>query len=552
MNPPDAEAARDSAGAPWRRPQVGTSGLERYLHTLRERLPLIVAVTIATTLVAAIYLALAEDKYRAEADLLVSPASQNDTALTGLPVIHESSDPTRDVSTAARLVTGRDVAARVQRTLGLDESVSELQGSVSAEPVAQSNIVSVRAEAGSPQLAASIANGFATEVVAERSEELRREINQQIPRIRQQIAEAAARGQDTQVLSGTLVRLESLRASGDPTLRVETRAQPPSSAFAPRPALTIAAGILAGLILGVGGAFAMSALDPLLRREEQLRELYSLPILARVPKEKRARTFSFGERRWGFGPREKLRHALPPGELSPTTLESYRTLRTMLAAQRGADGNARSMLITGPSPQDGKTTTAINLASSLALAGNRVILIEADFRRPTVGEALGIQARAGIGDVLLGNVALESALVPAPPFDYNLSVLLVDRADEWLAEVLSLPAAETLLEEAKALADFVVLDTPPLTQVIDAMPLARQVDDVVLVVRLGSSNLAQLARLGDLLDQNAIRPAGFVVVGGASAEEQGDYRTAQRRRAPEAEWLLPPESEEKPIFPAER
>jgi succinoglycan biosynthesis transport protein ExoP len=482
----------------------------------------------------------------------VSPASQNDTALTGLPVIHESSDPTRDVSTASRLVTSRDVAARVQRTLGLDESVSDLQGSVSAEPVAQSNIVSVRAEAGSPQLAASIANGFATEVVAERSEELRRAINQQIPRIRQQIAEAAEGGQDTQVLSGTLVRLESLRATGDPTLRVETRAQPPASAFAPRPALTIAAGILAGLILGVGGAFAMSALDPRLRREEQLRELYSLPILARVPKEKRARTFSFGERRWGFGPREKLRHALPPGELSPMTLESYRTLRTMLAAQRGADGNARSMLVTGPSPQDGKTTTAINLASSLALAGNRVILIEADFRRPTVGEALGIQARAGIGDVLLGNVALESALVPAPPFDYNLSVLLVDRADEWLAEVLSLPAAETLLEEAKALADYVVLDTPPLTQVIDAMPLARQVDDVVLVVRLGSSNLAQLARLGDLLDQNAIRPAGFVVVGGASAEEQGDYRTTQRRRAPEAEWLLAPESEEKPIFPAER
>jgi Mrp family chromosome partitioning ATPase/capsular polysaccharide biosynthesis protein len=552
MNPPDAEAARDSAGAPWRRPQLGTSGFERYLHTLRERLPLIAAVTLATTIVAALYLAVAEDKYRAEADLLVSPASQNDTALTGLPVIHESSDPTRDVSTAARLVTSRDVAARVKRKLGLDESVGELQGAVSAEPVAQSNIVSVRAEAESPELAADIANGFATEVVAARSEELRRAIDQQLPRIREQIAAAAERGQDTQVLSGQLVRLESLRATGDPTLRVETRAQPPASAFAPRPALTLAAGILAGLILGVGGAFAMSALDPRLRREEQLRELYSLPILARVPREKRARTFSFGERRWGFGPRAKLRHALPPAELSPMTLESFRTLRTMLAAQRGSGREGRSILITGPSPQDGKTTTALNLASSLALADNRVILIEADFRRPTVGEALGIQARAGIGDVLLGNVPLESALVPAPPFDYNLSVLLVDRADDWLAEVLSLPAAETLLEEAKALADYVVLDTPPLTQVIDAMPLARQVDDVVLVVRLGSSNLAQLARLGDLLDQNAIRPAGFVVVGGASAEEQGDYRTAQRRRAPEVEWMMPPESEEKPIFPAER
>ena len=126
----------------------------------------------------------------------------------------------------------------------------------------------------------------------------------------------------------------------------------------------------------------MSALDPRLRREEQLRELYSLPILARVPKEKRAPTFTLGKRRFGIGPRERERRALPPGELSAATLESYRTLRTMLAAQRRDDGNSRSILVTGPSPSEGKTTTAINLASSLALAGNRVILIEADFRRP--------------------------------------------------------------------------------------------------------------------------------------------------------------------------
>ena len=102
----------------------------------------------------------------------------------------------------------------------------------------------------------------------------------------------------------------------------------------------------------------------------------------------------------------------------------------------------------------------------------------------------------------------------APPFGDNLCALLVDRADDWLAEVLSLPAAEALLEDAKRLADYVVLDSPPLTQVIDAMPLARQVDDVVIVTRLGSSNLTQLAHLGDLLDQNGIKPAGFVVVGG--------------------------------------
>jgi Mrp family chromosome partitioning ATPase len=114
---------------------------------------------------------------------------------------------------------------------------------------------------------------------------------------------------------------------------------------------------------------------------------------------------------------------------------------------------------------------------------------------------------------------------------------MVDRADDWLAEVLSLPAARALLEEAERMADFVVIDSPPLTEVIDALPLAQQVDDVLLTVRLGSSNVSQLARLGDLLAQNGITPSGFVVVGVGSSEEETYYLAAKRERAEEEEWL---------------
>jgi receptor protein-tyrosine kinase len=540
MNPPESQAARDSASSDWRRAQSASSGLERYYRVIRERLGLIAMVTLTTTLVAAAYLATATEQYKAEADLLVIPASREDTALNGLPVIRESSDPTRDVETAARLVDNLNVAKAVKGNLGLDPSAESLRSQVTAEPVAQSNIVAVTATADSPDLARDLANGFVNGVVELRSKLVKAEAEKQIVGLKDQLQEAEAAGEDANAtaLANQIAELQGVAQSGDPTLTVETRADAPSSPFSPRPVLTLAAGFFAGLVLGTGGAFAMSALDPRLRREEQLRELYSLPILARVPKERRAPTFTLGKRRLGIGPRERERRALPPGELSAATLESFRTLRTMLAAQRRDDGNSRSILVTGPSPSEGKTTTAINLASSLALAGNRVILIEADFRRPTVGEALGVRARVGIGDVLLGNVALEDALVLAPPFGDNLCALLVDRADDWLAEVLSLPAAEALLEDAKRLADYVVLDSPPLTQVIDAMPLARQVDDVVMVVRLGSSNLTQLAHLGDLLDQNGIKPAGFVVVGGPGPEESSYYREAQRRRNAQSDWLV--------------
>jgi receptor protein-tyrosine kinase len=202
----------------------------------------------------------------------------------------------------------------------------------------------------------------------------------------------------------------------------------------------------------------------------------------------------------------------------------------LTASHPSGTGKAHSILVTGPSPSEGKTTTAINLASSFALAGQRVILIEADFRRPTVGEALGVRATVGIGKVLLGRASLEEALVPVNPFGDTLQVLLVDRAGDWLAEVLSLPAAGNVLADALQLADVVVVDSPPLTEVIDALPLAQQVDDVLLVTRLGSSNLAQLGRLGDLLEQNHVRPSGFVVVGVGTSDEETYYMAARQAR----------------------
>jgi capsular exopolysaccharide synthesis family protein len=529
-------SAVEGAQVAWRRPRLESSGLQRYLQVLRERFWLVLATPIVTTLAAILYLATATSVYEADADLLVTPVNSDDATLTGLPLLRESTDPTRDVETAARLVTTRDVSARVRADLRLKESADDLLDNIKAEPVAQSNIVAITARSDSPERAREIANGFADAVVAERSGELRRSIDQRLPSLRERARGSTETGPDSPATQ--MQQLLTLKQSGDPTLRVETRAETPDSQASPRPLVTLAAAIVAGMVLGVCGAFAMHALDPRLRREDQLRELYSLPVLARIPRERRARTTTLGRRRFLFGPRRKRRRALAPGQLSPTTLEAFRTLRTMLAASRRGRGDreGRSMLVTGPSPSEGKTTTAINLASSFALAGHRVILIEADFRRPTVGEAMNVRPRVGIGKVLLGNVPLEEALVPAKPFGDNLRLLLVDRADDWLAEVLSLPAAGALLDEAERLADYVVIDSPPLTEVIDALPLAQQVDDVVLVVRLGSSNISQLSRLGDLLDQHHIRPSGFVVVGVGSSEESSYYVSSRRERASE-DWL---------------
>lgn len=532
----DRRSLNGEQGSPstdWRRSGSAEQGLRRYATALRERLGLIVAVVLLTTAAAAAYLLVAPKTYEAASELFVTPVS-GDEVPPGVPLLRDSPDPTRDVETAAKLVTSRDVAARVRNELGLRASPEELLAKIEAQPIAQSNIVAVTARDGSADGAADLANAFGSAVVADRTEQLHRQLDGLILRLRARVAadpQASGSGSTGATLADQVAQLETLRAGDDPTLELETKAAPPTGAASPRTRLTLLAGVLAGLILGVGGAFALHAIDPRLRREEQLRERYTLPILARIPREMRARTSVLGARRFRIGPRRRRRRALAPGQLSPATLESYRTLRAMVTARSPAGREGRSLLVTGPSPSEGKTTTALNLASSFALAGNRVILIEADFRRPTVGDALGVKAFQGIGKVLLGNVGLEQALVPTEPFGDQLRVLLVERADEWLPEVLSLPTAASLLKEAERLADFVIVDSPPLTEVIDALPLAQQVDDVVVVVRLGSSRLTQLERLVELLSQNNIHPSGFALVGVGSSEKETYYLSGQRERA---------------------
>ena len=519
-------AARDGSkrSAEWLRPRVEQQGLQRYVNTIRERIRLILAITLLTTAAAVVYVVTATKEYSAEADILVTPVSQTDTALAGLPLIRASSDPTRDVETAARLVVTRGVALRAKALLNLTEGPNLLQEKVKADPVAQSNLVAITARANSKAEARDLANGFARGFIALQTARLHQAVTRQLialaPRVRA-LTPAERAAPDSP--ASTYARLQTLQTQDDPTLNLQTPASLPGGPSWPKTKLSIVAGVLAGLILGIGSAFALQVLDPRLRREEQLRALYGLPILGRIPKESGRRA----------------QRALAPERLSPSTLESYRTLRATLAAsRRGAHTEAPAVLVTSPSPSEGKTTTAINLASSLALAGNTVILIEADLRRPAIGEALEVSGVHGTGSVLLGMAAFQDALVETKAYGRYLRLLLADKsgaASGFMADQLFLPAAQDLVQEAKRLADYVIVDSPPLSEVIDALPLAQQADEVLVVVRLGKTQLTKLQNLGELLARHDIEPVGFAVLGVPSTGE-GYYYTpsstpAERSRA---------------------
>ncbi|UJA20001.1 AAA family ATPase [Thermoleophilia bacterium SCSIO 60948] len=492
-----------SQASDWQQPAREESGLREYVATIRERIWLIVGAVLICLVAAVGYLLVADRVYEARAELLVSPVPADDPLLASLGLIRQSSDPTRDVETAATLAQSIDVAARASEELGGAPGPQTLLDDVTAEPVATSNIIAITASAESPQAAADVANAMAQAVVDDRTEALHEQVETQLSALTE---DGATTGGSAQA---EVSQLEILSRSEDPTIRVETEAVVPDEAASPNVRLTLGAALLAGLVIGGIAAFGSQALDPRLRREEQLRSRFKLPILARVPKEQSRRNAP-----------------MAPGTMSQAASEAYRTLRANLLSNRSRDdGLAQTIMVTGSAPSEGKTTTAINLAASFVLTGARVIVIEADLRRPSVGETLGLEPpkRGGTAGTLLGNVELEDALVTSAPFGEGLKLLLADYRGAAMSELFSLRAAERLLREAQELADIVIIDSPPLTAVVDTLPLARQVDDVLIVCRLGLTRLDRLSELSELLASNGVAPTGFALIEVTRSEGSSSY-----------------------------
>lgn len=490
----------------WLRRRSESRGLTQYVAVIRERWWLVTLTTLVAVAAAVAYAALAPKTYQAEADLLITPVSAGDAATAGLGLLTESNDPTQTISTAARLISSNEVGARALQRLGRPGRPEDVFRDVAVEPVAQSNLVAVRATAASPRGAADLATAVARAATEVRTRQLRLQVDALIPTLERQVAAlppADRAGPDT--LGARLSNLRILRTGDDPTIRLATAATAPDSPKSPRPKLALVAGLLGGLILGIGAAFASQALDSRLRREEQVAELFRLPVLGRIPR---------AVRRPGAAP-------LGADRLSRPAVEAFRTLRATVMATVGE--HAQSVLVTSSGSGEGKTTTALNLAHALSLTGAKVILIEADVRRPMLGATLGARPTTGIASVLEDARPVAEALTTMPAYGENLRFLLAERPIPEFADRLGPAVASRMLEEAEQHAKFVVIDSPPLTEVIDALPLAQAADAVLIVVRFGKSRMNRLARLGEILHQGGAQPIGIAEIG--SEAMQSSYYT---------------------------
>ncbi len=258
-----------------------------------------------------------------------------------------------------------------------------------------------------------------------------------------------------------------------------------------------------GLIAGVLLAFLLESLDTGLRSIAEIEAITELPSLAIVPRAKRATA----EQLAAMSTVERNVNVLTQPKSQFT--EAFRSLRTALLLSTPGH-EPRRILFTSATPSEGKTTAACNLAVILAQRGTRVLLIDADLRRPNVHHRFGLNGKLGLSTVLSGQTNLASAVQTVKEVP-GLDVLTSGPVPPFPSEMLSSAAMEELLTGADSVYTHIVFDSPPIMSVTDGVLLSRLVDAVVLVVRHGKSSKHIVRRGRDLLVRSGAPMAGIVL-----------------------------------------
>jgi len=403
------------------------------------------------------------------------------------------------------------VRTRAAARLGPGYTPKGLEQDVDISEKGKSNIVWIKGSARTPRGAARVANAVAVAFVEFRRNGLRDQVRAAAARVREELRRDRTLSPGRRrLLQANLTRLRLLASIQTGDVQFVQRAEPPSSPSSPKPVLYSVIGGALGLVIGLAVALGAEQLDRRVRRPEQLEEALGLPMLAAVPRSKhlrRGKGLMFG-RSNGYA-------------------EPFRRLRANLRYQ-GSDREIGSVLVTSARVESGKTTVALHLAvAAAASTAGRVLLLEADLRRPRLGELLGLPPDRGLSKVLESSASFNGQPVEdvfRVPLDEGLAgtdtagtsagrtfdVLAAGPPSSDASELLDSDRMRELLRAAYQRYDLVVIDGPPPALVSDAIPLMKQADAVIIVGRMGRESDTQLRRLRSELERLEVRPLGVV------------------------------------------
>ncbi len=290
-------------------------------------------------------------------------------------------------------------------------------------------------------------------------------------------------------------------------VRIIDAAIKPLKPVKPNKKMNLILGVLLGLGLGVGITFLIEYMDRSVRKPEDL-ERIGFNVIATIPRIELEKVEEAKKRRFENGKFESrlITHIDPKSPVS----EAYRTLRTNLQFSK-IEKKLRSILVTSAGPKEGKSTTAANLAITMAQVGNKVVIIDADLRRPILHSAFGMTRENGLTNYLAGSLSYEEMLQNS--FLDNLKVVPSGVLPPNPAELLATQKMEDLLGKLQEDFDIVIIDSPPVIAVTDASILSTKVDGTLLVVYAGQTERDAVKRATSMLTSVSARILGIVLNG---------------------------------------
>jgi exopolysaccharide transport family protein len=286
-------------------------------------------------------------------------------------------------------------------------------------------------------------------------------------------------------------------------------ARPLTSPIEPNIKRNLGYGALLGLATAIGLAFLLEGLDNTIRTTEQAQLISGLAPLGMIPLGSKAARNGASSKRLAIASSKEAVELVTQVRPQSQMAESYRALRTsLLLSNLGAP--PKVIMVTSALPQEGKTTTSINCSVVLAQKGVRVLLIDADLRRPSIHKTLGMGPRSGLTNVLTGSATLEQVISRSPILP-NLHVLPAGTPPPNPAELLASPNMRDVLAQLREQYDHIVVDTPPSLSVTDAVVLSQRADAVVLVIRSGQTTRQALRRAREILARVNAKVVGVLL-----------------------------------------
>lgn len=437
--------------------------LKDYLRVIRQRWVAIVAAALLGLALAAGYTLMQTPLYEAKSQLFVSVKGGGSAADVSQGNAFAESRVTSYVS----LATSPRVLQAVAEEVDFAGGAHGLAGKVVATTPVQTVLIDIAATDANPQQASKIANSVAKQLITAVNE----------------------------VEDVTIVHLS-----------VFEQAAPPLAPSSPRVPLNLALGVVLGLLGGAAYAFLREILDTRIRSQSDVERVVSAGVLGT------------------FAADASLENQplITQGDQFSHRAESFRQLRTHLHFTN-ISGGAQTVVVSSSIPGEGKTSTAVNLAIMLAESGTRVLLVDADLRRPRVAHYLGIEGSVGLSGILSHSVAFEDA-IQAWGRNGALHVLASGRSAPNPSELLGSPTMEKLIARFEADYEVVVIDAPPLLPVTDPAVLGSMASGVVLVVSAdGRTNRAEVSQAVANLDAVNARLLGVVVNRVAKAASNHTY-----------------------------